>query len=291
MTPSVPTAETPLTRTATPERAKAEAAMHPTSRYREVLDGLDSPFLSDYPGRRAAGGVIPGDEGAGARTEGFISREGRAPISYSYTTSTAAPAATAAATSSSRARPPTSAPPPSVLQTPSSFGYGRIRGQGSRGDRGEETTKEYMSFRPEAARGSGGGERTSLHGNEVDNRYDRRGREDKWAAIPADTAVKVGQEKRGDTAVPISSRIGSSFGKDEWFTRPRRESVLDYGRTAGLGQRIAKDPRDTAGSGAGAGRSGVSWGLGPRAVTKEDLSRLDEEIANLSKTVEQVRSS
>lgn len=34
---------------------------------------------------------------------------------------------------------------------------------------------------------------------------------------------------------------------------------------------------------------GSSWGFGPRTVTREDLTRLDDEIANLSKTVEQVR--
>lgn len=42
-------------------------------------------------------------------------------------------------------------------------------------------------------------------------------------------------------------------------------------------------------AGASDGRGGKSWDLGPRAVTEEDLAKLDDEIAQLSSTVEQVR--
>lgn len=42
------------------------------------------------------------------------------------------------------------------------------------------------------------------------------------------------------------------------------------------------------GGGGGSARFGGGYSLGPRAVTREDLTRLDNEIANLSKTVEEV---
>lgn len=61
------------------------------------------------------------------------------------------------------------------------------------------------------------------------------------------------------------------------------------GRDAGGGGGSRRGSATDVARGAGAG-SVSSWAqLGPRAVTREDLARLDNEIANLSKTVEQAR--
>lgn len=74
-------------------------------------------------------------------------------------------------------------------------------------------------------------------------------------------------------------------------------SAPESGRLGGLSVAGRKAGGGGGGGGSGNGGGGTSsrtalspWAqLGPRAVTREDLTRLDEEIANLSKTVEQVR--
>ena len=68
-------------------------------------------------------------------------------------------------------------------------------------------------------------------------------------------------------------------------------SAPESGRSGGLSARTKAGGNGSGGGGGEASsRAASSWAqLGPRAVTREDLTRLDDEIANLSKTVEQVR--
>lgn len=90
-------------------------------------------------------------------------------------------------------------------------------------------------------------------------------------------------------------RVASTAGMDR-----RNEDSRSIAPTAALPPAATNlhgglvEPRQTMtgrrGEKAAASR-GSSWGVGPRTVTREDLVRLDEEIANLSKTVEQVRMS
>lgn len=95
----------------------------------------------------------------------------------------------------------------------------------------------------------------------------------------------------------LGERVASTAGTDRRNNDSR--SIAPPAAANELGRRDQASfgggfigPRPTVtgikGENAAASR-GSSWGVGHRTVTREDLTRLDEEIANLSKTVEQVR--
>ena len=135
-------------------------------------------------------------------------------------------------------------------------------------------------------------------------RYEERlrglGDEDRESERRRGLLAGIGRDGGVIAPVPISAPVpasGSATG-----ARGDRDDVYAYwrsdrnrqGLSSKFGGSVAPLRLSAAYSGgkrgaADAGGSRASlWGLGPRAVTREDLTRLDEEIANLGKTVEQV---
>ncbi|CAB1119881.1 unnamed protein product [Ectocarpus sp. CCAP 1310/34] len=107
------------------------------------------------------------------------------------------------------------------------------------------------------------------------------------AAAAAPTAAASCSGRRRDTAWLSSRPPATAIGR----TPAERGIVVGAARVGGPPPRPKATNSDVGGGKNGGGGS-VSFGggssLGPRAVTREDLTRLDNEIANLSKTVEQL---
>lgn len=108
----------------------------------------------------------------------------------------------------------------------------------------------------------------------------------------ARAATARGEE--GRPATSLAPKKGVFARGDDFILSPDRR-ISRFGAT-GLEEGLSWRGFGGNGSGrreeggrVGRGSGGASsWGLGPRAVTREDLARLDDEIASLSKTVEQV---
>lgn len=156
----------------------------------------------------------------------------------------------------------------------SSYAYGPLSPRGSLGDVPARATTRYDALdrgrRAVAATGRVTGTVSGLRGDY----RERAGR--------ADERVGVSALKRNSGTEPVvSTTAGVAPGGGALLSNPGRGPRFGgFGRTFGVSGR---DAGTVAGS-----RASSSWGLGPRAVTREDLTRLDEEIANLSKTVDQV---
>ncbi|CAM9419477.1 unnamed protein product [Ectocarpus sp. 4 AP-2014] len=106
------------------------------------------------------------------------------------------------------------------------------------------------------------------------------------AATAAPTAAAAFSGRRRDTAWLSSRPPATAMGR----TPAERRIGAGAARVGGPPPR-PKTTNSEVGGGKNGGRGSVRFGggssLGPRAVTREDLTRLDNEIANLSKTVEQ----
>ncbi|CAM9531669.1 unnamed protein product [Ectocarpus sp. 12 AP-2014] len=106
------------------------------------------------------------------------------------------------------------------------------------------------------------------------------------AAAAAPTAAAAFSGRRRDTAWLSSRPPATAIGR----TPAERGIGAGAARVGGPPPRPKATSSEVGGGkngGGGSVRFGGGSSLGPRAVTREDLTRLDNEIANLSKTVEQ----
>ncbi|CAN0232211.1 unnamed protein product, partial [Ectocarpus sp. 8 AP-2014] len=106
------------------------------------------------------------------------------------------------------------------------------------------------------------------------------------AAAAAPTAAAAFSGRRRDTAWLSSRPPTTAIGR----TPAERGIGAGAARVGGPPPRPKATNSEVGGGkngGGGSVRFGGGSSLGPRAVTREDLTRLDNEIANLSKTVEQ----
>lgn len=152
-------------------------------------------------------------------------------------------------------------------------GEGRGRGGGYEANAGDNRTDAAATGRIRSNRVEPSGPAQA----------DRTSGGDAWSSSTRPRAG-TGRDERGGRGGRL--RVTGGGGGDDGDGGSLRYSVNKGVRVGNLGG--AKVGWRGAGRGRSDSGGSGTWGLGPRAVTEEDLARLDDEIAHLSSTVEQV---